>query len=77
MNFDELKRKAVETAVRVMANDRVREVVDSTVEVGQTVASELRELASEVRRQIDAGQPVDDDTAALKERLDRLRDEQP
>lgn len=74
MNLDDLKRRAVESAVKLMANDTVREAVDSALGAGQAVADEFRTLRDEVRRQMDAGRPVDDDTAALKERLDRLRE---
>ena len=75
MNLDDLKRRAAETAARMMSNDTVRHAVEVAIDTGREVAKEAKALGDEVRRQIDAGRPVDDDTAALKERLDRLREE--
>ena len=75
MNLEELKRRATESAIRLMANERVRSAVDAAVGAGQGVVSELKNLREDVRRQIEAARPGEDDTAALKERLDRLRDE--
>lgn len=73
MNLEEIRRRAAETAARFAASDTVKVAVDAAVQAGQQVAQEARGLADNVRAQIDASRPVDDDTATLKAQLDAVR----
>ncbi len=80
MNFDDLKRKAAEAAIKIVSSDQVRSVLDNeqvqeavrvASETGTQVADELRTFRDQLREQM-AG-PAEDDTRDLKRQLDALR----
>ncbi len=73
MNFEDIRRRAAETAAKLAANETVQVALGAAMQATQQVAAEARGLADNVRAQIDAGRPVEDDTADLKARLDALR----
>ena len=82
MNLDDLKRKATEAAFRLlqdervqkaMADPRVQQAVAQSMQVGMKAQAELRKLRETVRAAVDT--KVDDDTRAMKDALDRSRNE--
>ncbi len=73
MDFDEIKRRAAEVAGQVSSHPRVRQATATAGEVGSQLRSEFELVRRALRAQLPM--EVEDDTAALKRRLDRLRDE--
>lgn len=74
--LDDIRRRASEAAARVLSNDAVRDAVDTAVDTGRRVATELNHLGDEVRKQFEASTGVaEDDTRELKEALDAIRNE--
>lgn len=73
MDFDEIKRRAAEVAGQVSSHPRVRQATATAGEVGSQLRSEFELVRRALRAQLPM--EVEDDTAALKRRLDRVRDE--
>ena len=73
MDFDEIRRRAAEVAGQVSSHPRVRQATATAGEVGSQLRSEFELVRRALRAQLPM--EVEDDTAALKRRLDRLRDE--
>lgn len=74
VDFNTLKRKAVESAVRAVNDERLRDIVARATEFGTKAVADARQLAAAAIAQAEAASAeMVDDTKELKERLDRLR----
>ncbi|MCB9521513.1 MAG: hypothetical protein H6698_09880 [Myxococcales bacterium] len=72
MDFYTLRQKAVESAVRFVTDERLRDVRDRAVSAATEAARGARSIARGLATQVAPSSP-EDDTRDLKDRLDALR----
>lgn len=73
MDFEQIKRRAAEVAGQVSSHPRVRQATATAGEVGSQLRTEFDMVRRALRAQL--AMEIEDDTAELKRRLDRVRDE--
>ena len=77
MDLYNLRRIAVERAVQLAADPRLRDAARRVVDVGAAALDEARRVAIDARAMAQAAAtrdvPVDDDTRDLKAQLDAIR----